>query len=211
MNAADLIRDASDWESLVGKLGELGPSPETRKLKGDTFELFTKHFLLTDPLYAAEFSDVFIHNELPVIILDQLKLPKPEIGVDLVARTHDGRFWAIQCKFHQDLSQNVTYDELSTFFSVTERRETFELLENRLVFTSAYEVTSRVNKLHPEKISYVTYSDLKAIDNERYHQIVSSLNGGRIELKPYKPRPHQIKALSKIESYFRNEGLTEEN
>lgn len=207
MNAADLLRGSSDWESLVGKLAELGSSPEVRKLKGDTFELFTKHFLLTDPLYAAEFSDVFIHNELPAIILDQLKLPKPEIGVDLVAKTHGGRFWAIQCKFRQDLNENVTYRELGTFFSVTERRETFELLDNRLVFTSAYEVTSRVNKLHPEKIGYVTYSDLKAIDSERYQQIISSLNGDPIELKPYKPRPHQIKALSEIESYFRSEGL----
>ena len=96
MNAAALLRDSIDWESLVAKLDQLGPSPEVRKLKGNAFELFTKHYLLTDPLYASKFSDVFIHHELPLIILDKLKLPKPEIGVDLVAKTHDDLFWAIQ-------------------------------------------------------------------------------------------------------------------
>ena len=63
--------------------------------------------------------------------------PHPEIGVDLIANCIDDSYCAVKCKFHQDPNENVTYNELSTFFSVTERIETINKLSHRLICTSA--------------------------------------------------------------------------
>jgi predicted helicase len=64
------------------------------------------------------FSEIWHHSDIPINVLDNLKLPSPEIGVDLVAQQTDGSFCAIQCKFHQDETHNVSYDELSTFLAL---------------------------------------------------------------------------------------------
>ena len=107
-DALKIILKNKNWGDFVAELENLGSSPEYKKLKGDAFELLTKYYLKTDPLYNSMFANVWHHSEIPVNIRDDLKLPFPEIGVDLVAQLNDGSFCAIQCKFHQDPKQNRT-------------------------------------------------------------------------------------------------------
>ncbi len=46
----------------------------------------------------------------------KLGLQKKDLGIDLVAETPDGKYWAIQCKYHHEPEENLTLDELRPFF-----------------------------------------------------------------------------------------------
>ena len=201
-DALKIILKNKNWGDFVAELENLGSAPEYKKLKGDAFELLTKYYLKTDPLYNSMFENVWHHSEIPVNIRDDLKLPFPEIGVDLVAQLNDGSFCAIQCKFHQDPKQNVTYDELSTFFSVTERNGTYEKLSHRLICSSANEVARTVTKLHTKKLGFLCASEFEKLDETVFNSIHQLIDGKSKKIIPFVPRPHQELAIEKCRSYF---------
>lgn len=66
--------------------------------KGDRFERLMQAYLKTDPKYAYLFKSVWLWNEFP----GKLDLGGSDTGIDLVALTHEGDFWAIQCKCYQE-------------------------------------------------------------------------------------------------------------
>ncbi len=201
-NPIKIILNSSNWDDFVKSLYNLGNSPENKKIKGDAFEYLTKFFLELHPLFSLEFKKIYHHSELPLSIRDELKLPHPEIGVDLIANCIDNSYCAIQCKFHQDPDENVTYNELSTFFSVTERIETINKLSHRLICTSANSVGDKVREIHSEKLGYLTRSEFSTLDSEFFKKIHSIILGNKPIFKPLLPRQHQIKAISKSEIYF---------
>jgi predicted helicase len=66
--------------------------------KGDRFERLMQAYLQTDPKYAYRFKNVWLWNEFP----GKNDLGGSDTGIDLVALTFDGDYWAIQCKcFHE--------------------------------------------------------------------------------------------------------------
>ena len=139
-----LVSKSSSWENFVKKCDELGSSSVAKKIKGNAFEILSKHYLLTDPIFVSKFDEVLHHWELnnhSENILEELKLPSPEIGVDIIAKYKDGTYCAIQCKFKQDRTKNLSYNELSTFFSVTERSITYPKLSHRIICTSSNEIS----------------------------------------------------------------------
>jgi len=62
--------------------------------KGDRFERLIKSFLQTDPKYTTLFKKIWLWNEFP----GRKDLGGVDSGIDLVALTYDGLYWAIQCK-----------------------------------------------------------------------------------------------------------------
>lgn len=203
--ALKLILKSNDWNQFVNYLSEFGNAPQYKALKGEAFEYLTKFSLKIDPVFSLKFKNVFHHSELPITTRVELKLPHPEVGVDLIAECYDGLYYAIQCKFHQEPSDNVTYHELSTFFSVTERYETFANLSHRLICTSAYEVSKTVKKLHPDKLGYLTYHDFAALNRDSFEKIHSLIKGQKPVFRPLTPRRHQINAISKVSKHFNDQ------
>ncbi len=201
-----IILSSKNWIEFNNKLSDFGDAPEFKKVKGDAFEFLTKFYLKTDPLFSSSFKEVYHHSELSINIRDELKLPHPEVGVDLVALCHDGSYNLIQCKFHQNPNQNVTYDELSTFFSVSERQETFRKTSHRLICTTANSITDRVRHLHPDKLGFLTRADFITLNTDRFKLIHSKILGNKPLFKPLRPRKHQIKAISKAETFFIKQG-----
>ena len=200
--AQKIILKSANWAEFVSELEKLGSAPEFKKLKGEAFEQLTKCYLKIDPLYRSMFENVWHHSEIPTNVRDELKLPSPEIGVDLVAQNIDGSYCAIQCKFHQDPTQNVTYDELSTFFSVTERAETYQKIFHRLICTSANEVAKRVRQLHADKLGFLCANEFQKLDEITFDKIHSLLNGVHKTFIPFSPRAHQVNAIEKTNKYF---------
>jgi superfamily II DNA or RNA helicase len=195
----DLITSANCWKDFEQSLESLGT-----KEKGDAFEELTRLHLLTDPTFSIKIKKIWHHSEVPQKIVDELGLQRPEIGVDLVAQVKDGTFWAIQCKFHQDRTKNVTYDEISTFFSITEREKTYPKLSHRLVCTSANGVSRRVAEAHPNKLGYLTSLEFSKLGQDEFDAFRELLDGGHPAPEPYDPREHQGIALDKCESYFKD-------
>ena len=201
-NALEIILKSRDWNDLCTNLESLGSSPEYKKLKGDTFEQITKYYLQLAPLYNSMFQDVWHHSEIPINIRDHLRLPNPEVGVDLIAQHFDGSFCAIQCKFHQDPGQNVSYDELSTFFSVTERDGTYEKLSHRLICSSAIKIARRVSQLHSKKLGFICLDEYQKLDEAAFNNIHRLIQGKSARPVSFSPRAHQLRAIEKSKEYF---------
>ena len=204
--AKKIILNSNNWPSFCENLRQLGNLPEHKKLKGETFELFSKYFLQSHPIFCTKLKSVWLHTEIPKDVVELLDLPVPEIGVDLVAEDIDQNFYLIQCKFHQEETQNVTYDELSTFFSISERENTYKKISHRLVLTSANKVTDRVIKLHSEKLGFVCSDMFEGITTEQFSNIRKLAQDDKISFRPLKPRPHQSRAIANAEDYFKNCG-----
>ncbi|MGD9733574.1 MAG: restriction endonuclease, partial [Desulfamplus sp.] len=68
--------------------------------KGDRFERLMQAYLQTDPQYAYKFKNVWLWNEFPY----KKDFGGHDTGIDLVALTYSGDYWAIQCKCYQETS-----------------------------------------------------------------------------------------------------------
>ncbi len=51
---------------------------------------------------------------------ESIKVTQRDLGIDVVAKTHDGHLIAIQCKSRMKGGTDIPYDELSKFFSVSQ-------------------------------------------------------------------------------------------
>jgi predicted helicase len=92
-----ILAGVKNWAQFETAAAALGP-----KQQGDLFELLTKHYLRLSPVYRTELSDVWLLEEVPQKVRVALKLPEPDKGIDLIARTKSGEYWAIQCKYRAD-------------------------------------------------------------------------------------------------------------
>ena len=108
-----ILASVKSWAVFQKIAATLGP-----KGKGDLFELLTKHYLLLNPTYNTNLSDVWLLDEVPEKLRATLQLPQRDQGIDLIARTKAGGFWAIQCKYRTGKEIALTWREISTFIGL---------------------------------------------------------------------------------------------
>src|SRR5574344_1768959 len=84
--------------------------------KGDRFERLMQAYLLTDPKYAFLFKNVWLWNEFP----GRNDLGGTDTGIDLVALTLEGDYWAIQCKCYQE-GATIDKPAVDSFLSTSSR------------------------------------------------------------------------------------------
>ena len=70
----------------------------TEKNKGTQFERLMRSWLRTDARYANLFEIVWLWEEFP----SRSDFGGKDTGIDLVAKTHSGDYWAIQCKCYAE-------------------------------------------------------------------------------------------------------------
>jgi predicted helicase len=82
-------------------------------------------YLQTDPKYAYRFKNVWLWNEFPA----KSDLGGSDTGIDLVALTHGGDYWAVQCKCYKE---TLTIDKpaVDSFLSASGRQFLNEALKN---------------------------------------------------------------------------------
>ena len=78
----------SEFKEVLSSLSKLE--------KGKIFEELTKYFLYYHPVYKSKLKHVWLQHELTPTLLKKLGLPKNDQGIDLIAETNDGNYWAIQ-------------------------------------------------------------------------------------------------------------------
>ncbi|HAO19022.1 MAG TPA: hypothetical protein DCQ37_00060 [Desulfobacteraceae bacterium] len=86
--------------------------------KGHRFERLMQAYLLTDPLYKHKFKKVWLWNEFP----GRNDLGGSDTGIDLVALTIEGDYWAIQCKCFQE-SSGIDKPAVDSFLATSGREE----------------------------------------------------------------------------------------
>lgn len=84
--------------------------------KGDRFERLMQAYLLTDPKYAYKLKKVWLWNEFPA----KSDLGGGDTGIDLVALTNEGDYWAIQCKCFQETA-TIDKPAVDSFLSTSSR------------------------------------------------------------------------------------------
>ncbi len=84
--------------------------------KGDRFERLIQAYLQTDPTYSNTLKYVWMWNEFP----GKKDFGGKDTGIDLVALTIDGDYWAIQCKCYKE-SGRIDKAEVDSFLSTSSR------------------------------------------------------------------------------------------
>src|SRR3974390_2804565 len=86
--------------------------------KGSVFERLVQLYLQTAPEYRTELQHVWLLRDVPAAIRGRLNLPNPDEGIDLIAHTRRGEYWAIQSKFRSQRDIPLNRRELGTFSSL---------------------------------------------------------------------------------------------
>lgn len=85
--------------------------------KRERFERLIKAFLLSDPKYTALFKKVWLGEEF----IGKKDLGRHDTGIDLVALTFTGDYWAIQCKCYHE-STIIDKPAVDSFLSTSSRQ-----------------------------------------------------------------------------------------
>lgn len=199
-NQFRILSSCNTWKDFETALRPLG-----KKEKGDCFELFTKYYLSSNPKYSTQLKEVWFLREVPSNIRAKLSLPDTDEGIDLVAETKDGKYWAIQCKYREDTEKSLTRRELSTFTDLA-----FNICKNIefcLVCTTA-ERFSRKLKMHDKRLSFCSGNEWRALDGEFFRNIHQRIAHRPVSLIPKKPKLHQKKAIDNAYEHFIRNGNT---
>ena len=114
MDINKFIFQCKSWDDLYIKI-----SSESKQDKGDIFDRLTQLYLLCNPIYKQTLQNVWLLKDVPYKVKKILGLPDLDKGIDQIARTFDGEYWAIQSKYRSDHEDALTYTKLSTFSTLT--------------------------------------------------------------------------------------------
>ena len=110
-NPDRFIASCTSWDDFYERTKRLSTEGE----KGAVFERFAQLYLQTAPEYRTKLQHVWLLPEVPADIRRRLNLPGPDEGIDLIARTRRGEYWAIQSKFRSQRDKPLNRRELGTF------------------------------------------------------------------------------------------------
>ncbi|WP_294738537.1 DEAD/DEAH box helicase family protein, partial [uncultured Flavobacterium sp.] len=178
----------------------------SQKDKGERFERLMKAYLITDPKYVHKFTKVWLWDEFPY----RHDLGGNDTGIDLVALTIEGDYWAIQCKCYQE-SSTIDKPAVDSFLSTSSR--TFNDNEGQtqqfghrlwISTTNKWGANAKeaIKNQHPQ-VTRVNLNDLAdaSIDWTKLDNGIS----GEIARNPKKTaRPHQTEALQNTHQHFLN-------
>ncbi len=187
------IRGCASWQDIQAKWRTL---PE--KQKGDLFEELVKAYFQLDPEYASKLKHVWLQREVPQAIAKKLKLPATDQGIDIVAETNDGEFWAIQCKYRQDTNHSLTWRDISTFTGLA-----FGVCRG-FSFGVICSTTERITHVlkDQQRIGFCALDVWQALDAEFFKRLRAHLSHKTTALKPLRSRPHQKPAVKDAHKHF---------
>jgi superfamily II DNA or RNA helicase len=198
MNSQEILQNSRNWESFKSLLSGL-----SKKQKGDAFELLTKYYLQLYPTYTTLLKNVWLLKEVPSTVRKKINLPSSDEGIDLIAETKYGTYWAVQCKYKEDENDSITRRELSTFTDLS-----FNIckgIELGLVCTSNNRFSRKLD-MHGDKLSYCAGEIWRALDVEFFEGVHAYIRQHAQPLKPSQPRPHQQRAVKNAYRHLIKEG-----
>jgi Predicted helicase len=195
MNPSGFFDGVSNWTQCSAAL-----AGRTDLERGTAFEHIVRHHLRTDPIYRTKLADVWLYLEVPADVRTRLNLPSRDEGIDLIARTHTGEFWAIQAKYRSDTDAALTHRELATFTSLafTVCRE----IAFALVCTTTARIPGLLQNL--PHLGDLTAETWTALGLDFFTSLRNSLaTPAPLALPtPRTPLPHQSRAIAAAHTHF---------
>jgi superfamily II DNA or RNA helicase len=195
------IASCRSWSDFWDRAREL-----SKIEKGRAFERLTQLYLQTVPEYRTELKHIWLLSEVPGDVRRRLKLPGPrDEGIDLIARTRRGEYWAIQTKFRSERDKPLSRGELATFSSLA-----FHTCNNIALAVVAHTATKPVGKRHllPKTVE-IGFDRWRSLDDDAawaWQAILAQLKGQAPRPKARSPRPYQQAAISAAKNHFIRDG-----
>ena len=173
--------------------------------KGDRFERLMQAYLLTDPQYSYKFKKVWLWSEFH----GKNDLGGGDTGIDLVALTHDGDYWAIQCKCFQETSL-IDKPAVDSFLSTSSREFKNEDLKtvsfsHRLWISTTNKwgsnATDAIKNQNPP-VSRINLYNLQQAPVD-WEKLENGVHGEASRITSRDLKPHQKVALDKAHEHFK--------
>lgn len=175
--------------------------------KGSRFERLIQAYLYTDPKYA-HLLKVWLWSEFPY----RSEFGGQDIGIDLVAQTTEGEYWAVQCKAYRSEAR-ITKEEVDTFLSTSGRSFQIEggnrvHFAHRLWVSTTNNWSSKANETLQNQnppVTRINLSDLEEAPVE-WDKIEQGIFGTQARKEKKTPRHHQKVAVDRTIDYFAQGG-----
>ena len=174
--------------------------------KGNRFERLMQAYLLTDPRYAFRFKKVYLWNEF----VGRKDLGGTDTGIDLVALTTDGDYWAIQCKCFNETA-SIDKPAVDSFLSTSSREFKDENLKTtRFAHRLWISTTNNWGKNAEEAIRNqnppVTRLNLHELQESSvdWNKLDKGIHGEESRTGKKDPKAHQIEAIENAHKYFKS-------
>jgi len=178
----------------------------SEKDKGERFERLMKAYLLTDPKYAYKFKKVWLWAEFP----GRKDLGGGDTGIDLVALTNEGDYWAIQCKCYQE-SSVIDKPAVDSFLSTSSRHfqgedlKTYSFAHRLWISTTnkwGINAQDAIKNQNPP-VSRINLYDLINAPLD-WEKLDNGITGEVARTNKKQLRPHQTEALTNTNNHFKN-------
>lgn len=178
----------------------------TEKEKGTRFERLMKQWLLTDPRYNT-LKYVWLWDEFP----GRKDFGGSDIGIDLVAKSEEGEYWAIQCKCYQE---TATIDKKAVDSFIATSGKTFvdadtmqtTVFSHRLWISTTNHWGNNAEETIHNQIPPVNRIGLLDLEDSPvdWQKLLDGIEGKGALLAGKQLRKHQLEAISKAREYYKD-------
>lgn len=172
--------------------------------KGYRFERLMQAYLKTTALYANLFEEVWLWMEFPF----HNQFGGKDVGIDLVAKTFSGEYWAVQCKCFAEDSY-INKGDVDSFLSTSgktflvEGKTTAFVQRLWISTTNKWNATAELTiKSQTPPVSRLNLLDLES-DDVDWAKLEQGVFGKASRPKPFSVKEHQQKAIDKVHEYFK--------
>ncbi len=186
-------------------LREFRQGSASEREKGGKFERLMRGYLLTSPIYAKTLKTVWMWHDFPF----RSQFGGSDLGIDLVAQSYEGDFWAIQCKCYLD-GTAIDKAEVDSFLSTSGKSfRTDSRMVNfahRLWISTTNKWGNNAEETILRQTPPVNRIGLYDLENDGvdWEKLAEGVFGDSSRQKPFEVREHQQKALDWAREYFKD-------
>lgn len=177
----------------------------SQKDKGFRFELLMQRFLTSDPKYSSIIKQVWLWNEFPY----RKDFGGKDTGIDLVALTHNGEYWAVQCKCYAE-DTYIDKPAVDSFLATSSKsfkngKQEKRVFSFRLWISTTNKWGANAEETIRNQKPEVGRIDLTYLENASVDWIkLEKGTSGKAARNPQKKlRPHQQTALNCAHEHFK--------
>lgn len=176
----------------------------TQKDKGTQFERLMRSWLLSDPRYS-NLTEVWMWEDFP----SKKDFGGKDTGIDLVAHTDTGEYWAIQCKCYKE-DAIIDKPAVDSFLATSSRTfldvdslQTTSFARRVWISTTNHWGTNAEEAIQNQNppLNRVGLVDLQTSPVD-WKLLLDGLEGKDAMLPGKQPREHQLRAMSAAHQYF---------